>query len=91
MIAEIGFILNFTWDIFFDDTDDEYENVKIPRVYRYAENIVPHFSDRTFKTHFRIISDTFEALLTKLHSIKDNNINVGCKPVPFEKQLMMTR
>ncbi|XP_018303462.1 putative nuclease HARBI1 [Mycetomoellerius zeteki] len=87
--AGIGFILNFAWDIFFYDTDDEDENVKIPRVYQYAEEIVPRFSDRTFKTHFRITPNTFEELLTKLHSIEDN-INVGCKPLPLIKQLMIT-
>ncbi|XP_018404621.1 PREDICTED: putative nuclease HARBI1 [Cyphomyrmex costatus] len=87
--AEIGFILNFAWDIFFDDTDDEDENVKIPKVHQYVKEIVPRFSDRTFKTHFRITPDTFEALLTKLHSIEDNVVT-GCKPVPLKKQLMIT-
>lgn len=89
---EIGFIINFAWDIFFQDSDDddEQKNVKHPRVYQYAEEIVPRFSDKVFKMHFRITPDTFEALLAKLHSVQGNEIHVGCKPIPFEKQLMVT-
>lgn len=40
--------------------------------------------------HFRITPNTFERLLEKLYYIEDNNnIHVGCKPLPLEKQLMI--
>jgi len=38
---------------------------------------------------FGIIPDTFEDLLTKIHSIKKNHNNVGQKPLS-EKQLIIT-
>lgn len=87
----IGFVFIFAWDIFFDDDNDKNEILKIARVHRYAEEIVPRFSDQTFKMHFRITPNTFEGLLEKLYNIEDNNnIHVGCKLLPLEKKLMIT-
>jgi len=52
-MAEVYFILNFARDIFYDsDDDEENETVKIAKVEEYAEEIVPCFSDKTFKMHF---------------------------------------
>lgn len=69
----IGFVFIFAWDIFFHDDNDENEILKIARVHRYAEEMVPRFSDQTFKMHFRITPNTFERLLEKLYNIEDNN------------------
>lgn len=88
----IGFILNFVWEIFFQDADDdsEEENVKIPKVEQYAEEIVSRLSDKTFQMHFRITPNTFEVLFAKLHSIEDNTVHIGCKEISLEKQLIVT-
>lgn len=60
------FILNFAQDIFYDnESDDEKESVKIPKVEQYVEEIVPRFVNKTFKMHFRLTRNTFEELLTK--------------------------
>jgi len=73
-IAEMYFILNFARDIFYDsDDDEENETVKIAKVEEYAEEIVPRFSDKTFKMHFRITPNTFEVLLIKICNIQNDN------------------
>lgn len=88
---DMYFILKFAGDFFFHDSDDENKTVNIPKVSQYAEEIIPRFSDKTFKMHFRITPNTFEALLIKMCSIQnDNIIHVGNKPLPMEKQLMIT-
>lgn len=88
---EMHFVLNFAHDIMFDDSDDENEIANIPKVYQYAEEIVPRFSDNTFKMHFRISSNTFKELLRKMYIIQnDNIIRIGNKPLPLKKQLMIT-
>lgn len=88
----IGFILNFAWDnLFKDDTDDEDAKNIQPKVLNYAEKIVPRFSDKQFQIHFRITTSTFQSLIIKLHDDNsEDKKNVGCKPVPLEKQLMIT-
>lgn len=90
-MEDMYFILNFGRDIFFDsDDDDENGTFHIPKVEQYAEEIVPRFSNKTFKMHFRITPNTFEVLLQKICSIQNDNIHVGNKPLPMEKQLMIT-
>jgi len=92
-MAEMYFILNFARDIFYDsDDDEENETVKIAKVEEYAEEIVPCFSDKTFKMHFRITPNTFEVLLIKICNIQNDNniIHIGNKPLPMDKQLMIT-
>lgn len=91
MDEDMYFICNFARDIFFDtDSDDENQTNIIAKVKQYAEEIVPRFSDRTFKMHFRLTPNTFEVLLIKMCSIQNNVIHVGNKPLPIEKQLMIT-
>lgn len=42
-------IINFAQKIFFNDSsDDEDENLNVPKVYQYAEEVVPRFSNKTF-------------------------------------------
>ncbi|XP_018405660.1 PREDICTED: putative nuclease HARBI1 [Cyphomyrmex costatus] len=90
MNEEMVPIIIFAREMFFDDSEDEGKNLNIPKVYEYAEEIFPRFSNKTFQMHFRVTPDTFEDLLTKIHSIKENYNNVGQKPLLLEKQLMIT-
>lgn len=62
------------FNMFFEEADSEDELfeaslVKISKNENYAEFIVPRFSDKTFKTHFRINPCVFEVLCTELNLI----------------------
>lgn len=48
------FIIYFAQEIFFDDSDDKDENLIVPKVNQYAEEIIPHFSNKTFQMYLSI-------------------------------------
>ena len=58
-------------NVFADSSDDEEEILE--KVSNFAEITVPHMSDKQFKTHLRMSADTFEDMLTKLHSVQRAN------------------
>lgn len=87
----LGLVLNFAQNIFFESSDSDTEEIeKNPMVQNYAEEIVPRFSDKTFKSHFRINPCTFENLLGKLYSVYDHTVHCETVPVLLDKQLMLT-
>lgn len=88
-------IIKEAFNMFFEEADSEDELfeaslVKISKNENYAEFIVPRFSDKTFKTHFRINPCVFEVLCTELNLISAENYGPGRMSILIEKQLMIT-
>lgn len=89
MEEAILMILQEAYDMFFDE-DEEFENEHDIIVQNYAEDIVPYFDDKQFKSHFRINPDTFEDLLQKMHNTRINETHAGQPQLSLDKQLMIT-
>lgn len=89
-MAEIN-VLRFAVEIFFQDSsdeDDEDSNI-LHKIWGFAEETVPNFTDRQFQSHFRITPTTFESLFSKLRLI-DHRRSDGNPEISVEKQLMIT-
>lgn len=78
----------------FEEEEEIYPNtsrgVRIPKNENYSEIIVPRFSDSTFRQHFRMKPDVFEALCGELYSMDQPIHGPGRARILIEKQLMIT-
>jgi hypothetical protein len=85
-------IVRFAVDLLFDDDDsgDDSPTIITNKIWNYAEEIVPTYSDRQFQKHFRLKPATFENVLAKLYSVSNENVTGGNPEVPLEKQLMIS-
>ncbi|KAJ8932762.1 hypothetical protein NQ314_014463 [Rhamnusium bicolor] len=75
-----------------DDEDDEETRLILQKVWGFAEETVPNFSDRQFHSHFRMTPTTFEDILRKMHAVAEINVQAhagGNPETPIEKQLLI--
>lgn len=75
------------------DEDDEEEScegrILLAKVFNFAEETVPNFTNRQFYQHFRMSCTTFESLLSKVQSLQVVNRISGNPETTVEKQLMI--
>ncbi|XP_055919683.1 putative nuclease HARBI1 [Eupeodes corollae] len=90
-------ILREAFSLFFDDEDeeDEYNTVEINsrriiKNEKYAEEVVPRFSDKTFKQHFRVNPNVFDMLCQELLAMEQHNYGPGRESTDIEKKIMIT-
>jgi hypothetical protein len=86
----VGTILRFANEyIFNNDEDDELEVNITPKIYGFAEDIVPFMDNKQFKYHFRMSPSTFEILLNMLYSVFTGQ-TIGQPQIELDKQLLIT-
>lgn len=87
-------VVREAFNLFFGGSDDEDNenngNVKIVKNENYAEDVVPRFSDQTFKQHFRLSRHVFEILCSEIHALEEHRYGPGRNSTIIEKQLMIT-
>lgn len=76
-------------EIIFDSEDEENSSV-LQKNENFAEEVVPRFTNRQFKEHFRMAPNTFEDFLRKLQQVSSNGIEIGHPEISLEKQAMIT-
>lgn len=63
---------------------------KIIRIEGYVENVVPTFSTRQFKEHFRMTPNSFQILENKLSLSLSKPNNIGRPSIPPRVQILAT-
>ncbi|XP_060855167.1 uncharacterized protein LOC132932831 [Metopolophium dirhodum] len=99
----VGLVLQLVGDVlFFSSSEDSEDNDHgfelavpfvtaknaIPRMENYVEKIVPQFDDGQFKSHFRMLPETFEFIL-KIIAPKLVRKKPGCPTIEPNKQLLL--
>lgn len=85
----LAHVIKYAQKLIFDDSDDDEED-ETEKIWDFAEETVPLFSDEQFRQSFRMSARTFENLLHLLHSMEVNYVHSGHPEVTLEKQLMIT-
>ncbi|KYN22678.1 Putative nuclease HARBI1 [Trachymyrmex cornetzi] len=63
---------------------------KRPRVEGFVERIIPGYTAKEFKTHFRLLPTTFDFILRLIGANLNSTKSVaGRKPIPAQNQLLM--
>jgi predicted DNA-binding protein YlxM (UPF0122 family) len=62
----------------------------VPKIYNFAENVVPQYNNRDFRQHFRIGFRVFEKLFEKLEAyLRYDMRTMGKQPISPRKQLLI--
>ncbi|KAB0803467.1 hypothetical protein PPYR_00437 [Photinus pyralis] len=79
--------------LFFDSDSDDDDHNNEPKIYSFAEVIVPSMNSRQFQRHFRMDVNVFEVLLQKLHGMFMNDqqrvVCPGRPEISIEKGCMV--
>ncbi|KAK4887302.1 hypothetical protein RN001_003573 [Aquatica leii] len=74
-----------------DSSREEGPRLKIKKIEEFVDQIVPHYSNKTFESHFRISRKTVEMLLDRLDSSHVIPIHdYGVKKISSEKSMLLT-
>lgn len=74
-----------------DSSREEGPRLKIKKIEEFVDQIVPHYSNKTFESHFRISRKTVEMLLGRLDSSHVIPIHdYGVKKISSEKSVLLT-
>lgn len=76
-------------EIIFEDSEDEENTIVLQKTENFAEEIVPQFTNRQFKEHFRMAPNTFEDFLRKLQ-VSTDRVGIGHPEISLEKQAIVT-
>ena len=63
---------------------------EVPRIWGYAETVVPLYSVSDFHQHFQMSRGTFERMLMQYPGIPQTSCNGGRPPVTVSKHLLIT-
>lgn len=90
-MAVLNAHLRFAVEMFFQDSSDEDDEAsELNKIWGFAEETVPNFTDHQFQSHFRMAPTTFENLFSRLRVVADHRRSAGNPEISLEKQLMIT-